>query len=402
MARSGSSMRNRPWEVPAPEDVVDEVERVRAGLLPGELGAGPLHGLGVGDAALGERDSAVDHRGQGGEPERRRRAMPVRRATLGTLAATLLVLALVDAVTGIALPIYFWATLAIVVVGLGVGLLLRRTPWSISALLPLSVVGLVAFAGSHASLHDGMGTREWQPTTTLSSNYKLAFGEGTLDLGKLRTPTAPRTVHITVGAGQVRVIAPSTMNVTVQANIHIGQLDVDGVDGSDKDGYGGIGLSQTVNPPGRGHRAADRRGRPSRRRQDRGRAPLTARHQSRFTAPCRRSGRRRSASSPRETGRSAAASRTPGPANSADQSVWNSPKNCVSPTGQGVLVGGAEQHEREEEVVPQRHEAEDDDRGDRRLDQRQHHLTKIRNSPAPSMRAASSSSRGRPRKNAAR
>ena len=36
------------------------------------------------------------------------------------------------------------------------------------------------------------------------------------------------------------------MNLTVDANIHFGQLDVDG---HHRKGHGGVGLSRTVDPP---------------------------------------------------------------------------------------------------------------------------------------------------------
>jgi phage shock protein PspC (stress-responsive transcriptional regulator) len=181
--------------------------------------------------------------------ERRRRALPLRVAMLVTLISTLIVLGTIDAVTGIALPVYFWSTLGIVVVGLTIGIVLRRTPWSLASLLAPAAIGLIAFAGSHASLHDGSGDRQWQPASAPAAQYRLAFGQGVLDLTSLSPQSAPRTIDVTMAAGEVQIIAPKTLNLTVHANIHLGQLNVDGSRGNDGQGHGGVGLSRVVDPP---------------------------------------------------------------------------------------------------------------------------------------------------------
>ncbi|HET6876043.1 MAG TPA: PspC domain-containing protein [Jatrophihabitans sp.] len=159
---------------------------------------------------------------------RRRRATPVRIAVLVTLVTAILTLAAVDAVWGIPLPVYFWTALGIVVIGLLAGLALRRAPWSLALLLVPTVAGVVAFGGTSASLHDGMGARHWRPQTTAASSYRLGLGQAVLDLRDLPALTTARKTVITVGAGQVKVIAPKTLNVTVHANVHIGDIESDG------------------------------------------------------------------------------------------------------------------------------------------------------------------------------
>jgi phage shock protein PspC (stress-responsive transcriptional regulator) len=184
---------------------------------------------------------------------RRRRAMPVRLATVGVLVVTLGILAAIDAARGIALPAYFWATLIIVGAGLLAGIVLRRTPWTLATLLIPTVVGLVAFGGSRASLHDGSGQRDWAPTTVsaLRADYRLAFGQGVLDLRHLGTLDSARSVDIRLGAGQVRILTPSTMNLTVDANVHIGDVTVDGSDYNGDSGMraGGFNVNRTILPP---------------------------------------------------------------------------------------------------------------------------------------------------------
>src|SRR5664279_4133536 len=186
------------------------------------------------------------HESRAARRVRSRRAFPVRITTLLVLAATLITLALIDAVRGIYLPVYFWFALAILSAGLLVGIALRRTPWSISILLIPTVLGLVAFGGTRVSAHDGSGQRDWTPKATLAAHYKLAFGRATLDLRSLTAQDAPRVVHINQGAGQLKIIAPKTMALTVNASVHIGVITLDNE--APRDGDGGLGVERTVEP----------------------------------------------------------------------------------------------------------------------------------------------------------
>ena len=180
---------------------------------------------------------------------RRRRAAPVRWATLAVLVVTIAVLALADTISGIVIPAYFWTGGAIVLAGLIVGVAMRRTPWSLTLLLIPAIVGLIGFGGTRASLHDGSGQKQWTPTasTPLASSYRLAFGQGVLDLSGVSV-TSPQHTSITMAAGQVRILVPKDLNVVVNANVHIGTVEVDGQtdflrSGSDADG---VGLDLTV------------------------------------------------------------------------------------------------------------------------------------------------------------
>jgi phage shock protein PspC (stress-responsive transcriptional regulator)/FtsH-binding integral membrane protein len=177
---------------------------------------------------------------------RRRRSLPLRITIIASLAVTLTVLGIVDAVTGIQFQAYFWVTLGITGLGLLVGLVLRRTPWSMLPLLLLGAAGAIAFGGSTTSLHDGVGQRDWRPTTTPESEYRLAFGQGTLDLRDLPQQTGPTHIDVTMGAGQAKILTNPDQNVTVTADIHFGQLDVDGDEAAGTNG--GIGITRTVDP----------------------------------------------------------------------------------------------------------------------------------------------------------
>jgi phage shock protein PspC (stress-responsive transcriptional regulator)/FtsH-binding integral membrane protein len=162
---------------------------------------------------------------------RRHRAAPIRWITLGVLAATLAVLVVCDVVSGIVIPAYLWTAGGIILAGLVTGLVMRRTPWSISLLLIPTVVGLVAFAGSRASLHDGTGQKFWTPGSTaqLDSSYRLAFGQGVLNLSDIKL-NSDKQVSITLGAGQVRILVPKGLHVRVHARVHLGTVRLDGSD----------------------------------------------------------------------------------------------------------------------------------------------------------------------------
>jgi predicted membrane protein len=158
----------------------------------------------------------------------------VRWATLGAIVIVLTILGIIDATTGIPIPLYFWAVLLVVVAGLVVGALLRRPIWWMSLLLVPAAIGLFVFAGSRASLHDGSGDNYYTPRTAaqLDDTYHHAFGRTTLDLTALPALDTSRTVHVRLAGGEVRLLLPSSLPANVHANIHMGTVQIDGRDDS--------------------------------------------------------------------------------------------------------------------------------------------------------------------------
>jgi phage shock protein PspC (stress-responsive transcriptional regulator) len=181
--------------------------------------------------------------------ERRQRSAPVRWATLGTLAITLLVLAIIDVGHGIVIPAYFWAVHIVILAGLVVGAVLRRPVWWLALLLIPAAIGSFVFAGCRASLHDGSGDNTFTPraASELAPEYRQAFGRTTIDLTQLPAAQAAQDVEIIQASGQVRLIIPESMAVNVHAKVHLGDIVVDGRDDS-----GGMNISSDLMTPASG------------------------------------------------------------------------------------------------------------------------------------------------------
>ena len=173
--------------------------------------------------------------------ERRARIAPMRWAMLGTLVAALTVLGIIDAATGVRIPVYFWAVQLVVAAGLVVGAALRRPIWWTALLLIPASIGAFVFSGCRVSLHDGSGANTYTPNRTadLRTDYRHAFGQTTLDLTALGPLDVARTIHVTQAAGQVHLIIPPSLPVDVHANVHLGTITVDGSEDSH-----GMGLNQ--------------------------------------------------------------------------------------------------------------------------------------------------------------
>jgi hypothetical protein len=137
---------------------------------------------------------------------------------------------------------YFWTVAAVLGLGIVVAAASRRWSWTLVPLLFPALAGSVAFAGSSASLHDGVGQREWQPVTAPAAHYRLGFGQGVLDLRRLHAGS-PTHIDVTLGAGQVKVLAPRSMNMTVDVDVRFGELSVDGIRR-----HGGAHFTRVVDP----------------------------------------------------------------------------------------------------------------------------------------------------------
>ena len=157
---------------------------------------------------------------------------PVRLAVWSALTLALLGLGIADAVVGIAIPTYLWVVAGIVIVGVIVGAAIRRPVWGFSPILIPAFLLIFVLGGTSASPHDGSGDRTYTPTSSseLKPHYDQAFGRMTLDLTRVGQVGGTQTVHLRQAGGQVRIIVPQNMDVTMRNHIWIGQVEVDGIE----------------------------------------------------------------------------------------------------------------------------------------------------------------------------
>jgi len=186
--------------------------------------------------------------------ERRRRSWPLRVGALATLIVTLTILGIVDASSGIRMSVYFWVLGGVSLAALVLGMLLRRTPFALLPLVFVGAAGTFALAGSHASFHDGIGEKTWVPVSAgeLRHDYRLAIGQSYLDLRSI-TFTTPTDIDLRLGVGEVRIRLPKALNATVVAEVHAGEVSVDGEKTSDDEDrwgpdHGGLNVERTVPP----------------------------------------------------------------------------------------------------------------------------------------------------------
>jgi hypothetical protein len=132
-----------------------------------------------------------------------------------------------------------------------VGAALVLTTWfgrgTILIALGVLLVGLLSVASLiDVPFKGGFGQRTERPSSTaeLKSEYRLAAGELTLDLGHTTFPRDSTTsVEATVGTGHLVVIVPRGVEVDVHAHAGGGNVRLPG---DDPDGDGGFRVDRNV------------------------------------------------------------------------------------------------------------------------------------------------------------
>lgn len=149
-------------------------------------------------------------------------------ATMSVVLIALGSLATVHAAAGLDLPAETYPAVALGIVGAG---LLVGARWGRSiALVPVGIV-LAVVLGAIGVVPDGpVGDLRRAPATAaaVDTTYELGAGSLRLDLSGVRDPDdlLGRTIVIDGGLGQVRVILPDDLAVTVEASISGGQIRV--------------------------------------------------------------------------------------------------------------------------------------------------------------------------------
>jgi phage shock protein PspC (stress-responsive transcriptional regulator) len=93
--------------------------------------------------------------------------------------------------------------------------------------IAITAVG-VAFAWFNVSLSDGVGDRIYQPASasTLHPTYEVGVGQLKLDLTEIGAVTQVTHVRAKVGVGELHIIVPPGLPVSVNAHAKVGELSV--------------------------------------------------------------------------------------------------------------------------------------------------------------------------------
>jgi hypothetical protein len=141
--------------------------------------------------------------------------------------------------------------LAVTMLVLGAGLVLgawygrgrRLMAWGSAV-----AVALIVAASWSIPLKGGIGDRTWAPDTIAEvrsdSPYRLAIGEGTLDLTAI-LPGESFEVEASVGLGQLTVLVPDDVNLDGQAHAGIGNIQLPG-----ETDAGGIDVDRNIDVRG--------------------------------------------------------------------------------------------------------------------------------------------------------
>jgi len=188
---------------------------------------------------------------EAGEAHRVRvqRRRPIKIAMLLALLVGWGLVAMFDALFRVPFPVYLWVGLGVLGIGLLVSIASRRM--MLSLLVPILFLGLVAIGlgGTRASLSDGSGRIGWLPTSQSQLGTHRQFaGQSTLDLSQLAPLSSPASARITQAAGEVVVRLPATMNATVIADVHMGDIQ-NGQSTAAGQFQAGVNVHLQLNPP---------------------------------------------------------------------------------------------------------------------------------------------------------
>jgi phage shock protein PspC (stress-responsive transcriptional regulator) len=105
---------------------------------------------------------------------------------------------------------------------------------------------VLAFSWFNVSLANGVGDRDYVPSSVSSVRPTYQLGVGTLhvDLSQIGPVTTPLTVHANVGIGSLRVVVPRGVPVAIAGHAKVGDIRVLGreVSGRNADLKSGSGL----------------------------------------------------------------------------------------------------------------------------------------------------------------
>jgi hypothetical protein len=169
------------------------------------------------------------------------------RLTLSAVAVAVGILGALDAADRVHPGVRHYLALALAVLGAGmlVGTWRGRARWLVWLGVPLTIA-LVAAGTAESTLHGGTGDRTYNPRSVadIAGRYELGAGTVTLDLSAVDFADHDVVTSGRVGVGQLQVIVPAGVDVTVRAHSGIGEVNVFGVQDN------GSGVSRTLTDDG--------------------------------------------------------------------------------------------------------------------------------------------------------
>ena len=130
---------------------------------------------------------------------------------------------------------YFAAILLVIALGLLVGTWFGRARWLIFLGLAMAAAIGISSIAEYQVAHDGpQGGRDvvWQPASlqALRSDYRLAFGDATLDLRDIdfTGQTEPAIVSVNLNVGELKVFLPPNVDVSARVDVDAGDARVFG------------------------------------------------------------------------------------------------------------------------------------------------------------------------------
>lgn len=162
------------------------------------------------------------------------RAVHVGRLVLGAILLLIGAAWLVVTLDLVDLPIQ--SAMAASLILIGVVLLVVGRHGGLVALGVILTVMLAFMSILDVPFEGGVGERTFRPTGTadLEAEYRMAVGSMTVDLTSIEGTTVP-DVEISLGMGQVVVILPDEVPVSVEGGAGVGQVVILG---SEQNGFG--------------------------------------------------------------------------------------------------------------------------------------------------------------------
>jgi phage shock protein PspC (stress-responsive transcriptional regulator)/predicted membrane protein len=125
----------------------------------------------------------------------------------------------------------FATALGILAAGLVVGTWVGRARWLVFPALALTPLVVLFGVSDNLDLRlgSGIGERNYRPLTAeaVEENYSLGLGQLTLDLTDLDLAAADTiTTHVSLGAGELRILVPEDVDVTIEYELSAGDLSL--------------------------------------------------------------------------------------------------------------------------------------------------------------------------------